>query len=121
MTSVVCGRSSGELHLERSDAATVAVFDDEVDFRSVPVAEVGDVQWVEPIEEIAMAMSAPQSEEPDLVGVLAADDVDRAVAESLAELGLSFAELEAEAAQGRFSSDRARLVWLAIRKVAAPA
>jgi RecB family endonuclease NucS len=68
-----------------------------------------------------MAMSAPQSEEPDLVGVLAAGDVERAVAESLAELGLSFAELEAGAKQGRFSSDRARLVWLAIRNVATSA
>jgi RecB family endonuclease NucS len=73
------------------------------------------------IEETTMALTDPQSEEPDLVGVLAAGDVDRAVAESLAELGLSFAELEAEAQQGRFSSDRARLVWLAIRNIAASA
>jgi hypothetical protein len=42
----------------------------------------------------------PRSEEPDLVGVLGAGDVDRAAAESTAELGLSFAELEAEAKQG---------------------
>jgi hypothetical protein len=41
----------------------------------------------------------PRSEEPDVVGELAAGDVHRAVAESLAELGLSFAELEAEAKQ----------------------
>lgn len=68
-----------------------------------------------------MAMTGPQSEAPDLVGVLAAGDVERAVGESLAELGLSFAELEAEARHGRFSSDRARLVWLAIRNVAASA
>ena len=68
-----------------------------------------------------MAISDLQSEEPDLVGVLAAGDVERAVAESLAEVGLSFSELEAEGKRGRFSSDRARLVWLAVRNVAASA
>ena len=68
-----------------------------------------------------MVLIDPPSDEPDLVGVLAAGDVDRAVADSLAELGLSFAELEAETQQGRFSSDRARLVWLAIRNIGASA
>lgn len=68
-----------------------------------------------------MALSKPQSEEPDLVGVLAAGEVDRAVEESLADLGMTFAQLEAEAKRGRFSSDRARLVWLAIRNIAASA
>jgi len=68
-----------------------------------------------------MALTEPHNEDADLVGVLAAGEVERAVEESLAELGLTFAELEAEAKRGRFSSDRARLVWLAIRNLAASA
>lgn len=68
-----------------------------------------------------MALNKPQGEEPELVSVLAAGEVDRAVQESLAELGMTFDQLEAEAKRGRFSSDRARLVWLAIRNLAASA
>lgn len=68
-----------------------------------------------------MALNKPQSEEPELVSVLAAGEVDRAVQESLAELAMTFDQLEAEAKRGRFSSDRARLVWLAIRNLAASA
>lgn len=65
-----------------------------------------------------MALTERQSEEPDLVGVLAMGDVERVVEESLSALGLTFSQLEAEAKKGRFSSDRARLVWLAIRNLA---
>ena len=68
-----------------------------------------------------MAITAPRNKEPELVEVITTGDVEKAVAESLAELGLSFSELDAQARQGRFSSDRARLVWIAIRNVAAPA
>ena len=56
------------------------------------------------------------------VEIASRDDVQRFVTEALASLGLSFDELERQAELGRFDSDRARLVWMAIRRVArAPA
>jgi hypothetical protein len=56
------------------------------------------------------------------VEIASRDDVQRFVTEALASLGLSFDELERQAQLGRFDSDRARLVWMAIRHVArAPA
>lgn len=69
-------------------------------------------------EENLMALTEQQSEDEDLVGVLAIGAVDRAVEASLADLGMTVEELAAEAKRGRFSSDRARLVWLAIRNLA---
>jgi hypothetical protein len=56
------------------------------------------------------------------VEIASREDVQRFVTEALSSLGLTFEELEGQAAQGRFSSERARLVWMAIRRVArAPA
>ncbi len=52
------------------------------------------------------------------VEIITDDDVRRSVTEALASLGLSFDELERQAAQGRFTSERARLVWLAIQPIA---
>jgi hypothetical protein len=56
------------------------------------------------------------------VEIASREDVQRFVTEALSSLGLTFEELEAQAAQGRFSCERARLVSMAIRRVAqAPA
>ncbi len=52
------------------------------------------------------------------VEIATREDVDRSVAEALASLDLSFDELERQAARGQFSSERARLVWMAIHTVA---
>jgi hypothetical protein len=48
------------------------------------------------------------------VEIATREDVDRSVDEALASLDLSFEELKRQAARGRFSSERARLVWMAI-------
>jgi hypothetical protein len=52
------------------------------------------------------------------VEIATVGDVEQFVTESLASLRLSFDELERQAASGQFESDRARLVWMAIRNVA---
>jgi hypothetical protein len=54
------------------------------------------------------------------VEIASREDVRRSVAEALTSLELSFDELERQAAQGRFTSERARLVWMAIHAVARP-
>jgi hypothetical protein len=43
-----------------------------------------------------------------------ADDIRLAVSDALGKIGKTFAELEAEAASGRFSSERACLTWMAV-------
>jgi hypothetical protein len=48
------------------------------------------------------------------VDVLSQDDVQAVVNRTLADLGLSFAELAEQARKGRFDTIEARLAWLAI-------
>ena len=55
---------------------------------------------------------------PSDVEIASSDDVRRSVERALASLGMSLDELRRQAAQGRFSSNRARLVWMAIHTVA---
>ena len=52
------------------------------------------------------------------VEVASSEDVQRAVRRSLDELGLTYEQLERQARRGRFQSNRARLVWMAISDVA---
>ncbi|MGK2958981.1 MAG: hypothetical protein ACSLFB_11410 [Acidimicrobiales bacterium] len=42
------------------------------------------------------------------------DDVQAGVERSLAELGMTYEELEAQAKEGEFASERARLTWFMI-------
>jgi hypothetical protein len=51
------------------------------------------------------------------VEIASSEDVRRFVEQALASLGMSLEELRRQAAQGRFASDRARLVWMAIHPV----
>lgn len=64
-----------------------------------------------------MALMVQDGDRAD-VEIASRDDVRRSVDAALASLGLSFDELERQAARGHFSSDRARLVWMAIHTVA---
>ena len=65
-------------------------------------------------------MTATASADPPdaYVEVASNDDIRRAVRRSLDELGLTYRQLERQARHGRFQSNRARLVWMAIRDVA---
>jgi hypothetical protein len=63
-----------------------------------------------------MARESKHSE----VEIASREDVERFAAEALRSLGLSPEELARQAATGRFSSDRARRVWMAIHTVASP-
>ncbi len=54
------------------------------------------------------------------VEIASREDVERFVAEALRSLGMSLEDLARQAASGRFSSDRARRVWMAIHTVASP-
>ena len=63
-----------------------------------------------------MAIMAHDSNSSD-VEIASRDDMRRSVDAALASLGLSLDELKRQAAQGRFSSNRARLVWMAIRTI----
>jgi NAD(P)H-hydrate repair Nnr-like enzyme with NAD(P)H-hydrate epimerase domain len=54
------------------------------------------------------------------VEIASSDDVRRSVDHALASLGLTLDELMRQAAQGQFSSNRARLVWMAIHTVVQP-
>jgi hypothetical protein len=65
----------------------------------------------------AVALMTHDGDRSD-VDIISSDDVRRSVTEALASLGISLDELERQAADGRFESDRARLVWMAIRRVA---
>src|SRR5262245_10140051 len=66
-----------------------------------------------------LTMTAAASVEPPdaYVEVAAEEDVRHAVRRSLRELGITYQELEQQAHRGRFQSNRARLVWMAIRDV----
>lgn len=46
--------------------------------------------------------------------VLTPQEVDQAVTTTLAKLGMTFDELEAEAQRGEFRSEQARLTWFMI-------
>lgn len=50
----------------------------------------------------------------DDVEFASVDDVRAGVERALAELGLTYEELEAQAKAGQFSSERARLTWFMI-------
>jgi hypothetical protein len=69
--------------------------------------------------ELAVAIMLRDDDHSD-VQIASREDVQRFVAESLNSLGVSFDELARQAARGRFSSDRARRVWIAIHAVARP-
>jgi len=60
--------------------------------------------------------AAASMDPPDAyVEVASKEDIRRAVRRSLRELGITYQELERQAHHGRFQSERARLVWIAIR------
>jgi hypothetical protein len=50
--------------------------------------------------------------------VLTAGEVQEAARRAVAELGLTLDQLRNQARRGHFSSEHARLVWIAIRDVA---
>jgi hypothetical protein len=54
------------------------------------------------------------TENQDVVEFASDDDVRAGIARALGELGLTYDELEAQAKEGRFSSERARLTWFMI-------
>jgi hypothetical protein len=62
-----------------------------------------------------MAQPAPKDEG---VEVASDDDLRQFREASLRALGLTFEELEEQAKQGSFASDRARLTWIAIADLA---
>jgi hypothetical protein len=62
-----------------------------------------------------MTAAAPRDLPDAYVEEASAEDIRRAVRRSLAELGITYRELERQARRGRFQSERARLVWIAIR------
>jgi hypothetical protein len=62
-----------------------------------------------------------ERERVDEVEVASREEVQAAVRDALSRLRLSRQELEEQARQGRFTSERARLLWSAIREVASPA
>jgi hypothetical protein len=64
-------------------------------------------------------MTAAASVDPPdaYVEVASKEEVRHAVRRSLRELGITYEELQAQARRGRFQSNRARLVWMAIRDV----
>lgn len=66
-------------------------------------------------KEAVMAQRAPKD---DGVEVASDDDLRQFREASLRALGLTFEELEEQAKQGSFVSDRARLTWMAIADLA---
>jgi hypothetical protein len=62
-----------------------------------------------------------EPERIDEVEVASREEVQAAVRDALSRLHVSRHELEEQARQGRFTSERARLLWSAIREVASPA
>lgn len=54
------------------------------------------------------------TEDQDDVEFASDDDVRAGVERALADLGLTYDELEAQAQEGRFVSERARLTWFMI-------
>ncbi len=64
-------------------------------------------------------MTAAASVDPPdaYVEVASNEDIRRAVRRSLEDLGLTYQQLEQQAQRGRFQSNRARLVWMAIRDI----
>ena len=62
-----------------------------------------------------MAQRAPKD---DGVEIASEDDLRQFREASLRALGLTFEELEDQAKQGSFVSDRARLTWMAIADLA---
>jgi hypothetical protein len=61
-------------------------------------------------------MTAASVDPPDAyVEAASKADIRRAVRSSLRELGITYQELERQARRGRFQSQQARLVWIAIR------
>jgi hypothetical protein len=64
---------------------------------------------------MATAGKLPREEAGDVeVFEVTSDEYDRAVKVALADLGLTYRQLERQARRGHFSSLQARKVWLAI-------
>lgn len=61
---------------------------------------------------------AQRASKDDGVEVASEDDLRQFREASLRALGLTFEELEEQAQQGSFASDRARLTWMAIADLA---
>jgi hypothetical protein len=62
-----------------------------------------------------MTAAARSVDSPDAyVEVISEANIKSAVDRSLSELGVTFQELAEQARRGRFRSERARLVWMAI-------
>jgi hypothetical protein len=62
-----------------------------------------------------MTAAATSVDSPDAyVEVISEANIKHAVDRSLRELGVTFQELAEQARRGRFQSERARLVWMAI-------
>lgn len=66
------------------------------------------------VVETAMLMKDEISNREIEVDVLSEEDVEAAVEALLADLGLSFAELEAQGRADVFCSEKARLAWFSI-------
>jgi hypothetical protein len=64
-----------------------------------------------------MTAAMPADPAECYVEVASARQVRKAVRRSLKDLGVSYEELKRQAHEGRFQSNRARLVWMAIRDV----
>lgn len=67
-----------------------------------------------------MATRRPGVEPESDVEIATKKDVAQAVRAALRELNLTPQQLREQARSGRFSSERARLVWAAIRDVGTP-
>jgi hypothetical protein len=66
-------------------------------------------------EAAAEAEELPRGDAGDVeVFEVSPDEYERAVRTALADLGLTYRQLERQARRGRFSSLRARKLWLAI-------
>lgn len=53
-----------------------------------------------------------------LVDIATSEEIQTAVTNALDDLGLTFEELRQQAESGRFGSEKARMVWFAIRDLA---
>lgn len=67
-----------------------------------------------------MATPRPAVERENGVEIASKKEVAQAVRAALRELNLTAHQLKEQARTGRFSSERARLVWSAIRDVGTP-
>lgn len=78
---------------------------------------MGCHDWPDHGEEGTVVAIMARDRIPSEVEIASSEDVRRSVERALASIGMSLDELKRQAAQGRFSSNRARLVWMAIHTV----